>query len=62
MSRLEIKPLTESIGPFLKGKWSATTKKQFFYPVLEQLDTRKWTQQGAHRPASGRDVFTSVQD
>jgi hypothetical protein len=34
MYKLENKPLTKSIGPFFKEKWSKTTAKQFFYPVF----------------------------
>jgi hypothetical protein len=30
MSKLNHKPITKSLGSFLKEKWSETTKKQFF--------------------------------
>ena len=61
MSKLNIKPLTKSLGPFFEEKWSKTTRKHVFYavflPFWDHLGTPRWTQKGRQRLASGRDIW-----
>jgi hypothetical protein len=59
MSKLDDKPLTKSLGPFFKKKWSETTRKLFFYATLcfsGPFGHPKSTQKGPQRSLSGWDA------
>jgi hypothetical protein len=63
MSKLENKPLTKLLGPFLLEKLSETTKKQvfmLFFHFWGHLGTPKWTKKGTQMPAIGREVWPNV--
>jgi hypothetical protein len=60
MYKLKNKPLTKSLDPFFWEKWSTTTAKEVFYPVLlpfwGHLGTPKWTQKGPKKVLKGPQV------
>jgi hypothetical protein len=57
------KPITKSLGLFLKEKWSETTRKHVFMIFLSfwgHLGTPKWTQKHTQRLESREDVWANV--
>jgi hypothetical protein len=41
LSKLKIQPLTKSLGPFYKVKWSITTRKLVLYSIVSHFGA-KW--------------------
>jgi hypothetical protein len=62
MPKLKHKPLTKSLGPFLKEKLYETTRKQVFmlFFIFGPLGTPKWTQKHNQRLTSRQNVWPNV--
>jgi hypothetical protein len=53
MFKLENRPLTISLSPSFKRKWSGATSKKFFYAVFGHLGNPKWTKKVLKGPQVG---------